>query len=213
MAYKETLGTKGVEPHTTERSNRQSSDRMQPVDVHTRTINYLTETEVKRLLDGAKESRNPERDALLILMLFRHGLRESEAIRLRRDTIKLDSAQMWVERVKGGRSSFHPIGGDELRLIRRYLRARHDDLPWLFISERMQPLSDRTVRVIVANAAEAARLPHVHPHMLRHSCGFYLHNKGYNSRLIQDYLGHANPASTMLYTRTASKQFEGLFDS
>jgi integrase len=65
--------------------------------------------------------------------------------------------------------------------------------------------------VVVKNAGQAARLGHVHPHMLRHSCGFYLHNQGHNSRLIQDYLGHANPASTMLYTRTAAKQFEGLF--
>lgn len=195
----------------TKHSNRQSFDRLSPVDVHTRPVDYLTDTEVKRLIEGAKASRNPERDALLILMLFRHGLRESEARLIRRDSLKLDSAQMWVERVKGGRSSYQPIEGDELRLIKRYLRTRRDDLPWLFISERLQPLSDRSVRVIVANASRVARLPHVHPHMLRHSCGFYLHNKGYNSRLIQDYLGHANPASTMLYTRTAAKQFEGLF--
>lgn len=212
MTRKETPGPEGNPGNIPNSSNRQSSDRTQPVDVHVRPVNYLTETEVKRLVEGAKASRNPERDALLILMLFRHGLRESEARLIRRDVLKLDAAQLWVERVKGGRSSFHPIAGDELRLIRRYLRTRRDDLPWLFISERMQPVSDRTVRVIVANAAKVARLPHVHPHMLRHSCGFYLHNKGYNSRLIQDYLGHANPASTMLYTRTASKQFEGLFN-
>lgn len=193
------------------RSNRQSSAPGDPIDLAARPVDYLTETEVKRLLEGARQSRNPERDSLLILMLFRHGLRESEARLLRRDALKLDAAQVWVERVKGGRSSFHPISGDELRLLRRYLRTRRDDLPWLFISERMQPLSDRSVRVIVANAGKVARLGHVHPHMLRHSCGFYLHNKGYNSRLIQDYLGHANPASTMLYTRTASKQFEGLW--
>jgi type 1 fimbriae regulatory protein FimB len=194
------------------RSNRQSSAPSDPVDLASRPVDYLTEVEVRRLIAGAKTSRNPERDALLILLLFRHGLRESEARLLRRDAFKLDSAQVWIERVKGGRSSYHPIGGEELRLLRRYLRTRQDDLPWLFISERMQPLSDRSTRVIVANAGKSAGLGHVHPHMLRHSCGFYLHNKGYNSRLIQDYLGHANPASTMLYTRTASKQFEGLFE-
>lgn len=197
---------------TPDRSNRQSLAPGDPVDLLSRPVDYLTEVEVKRLIDGARASRNPERDALLVLMLFRHGLRESEARHLRRDALKLDSAQVWIERVKGGRSSYHPIGGDELRLLRRYLRIRRDDLPWLFISERMQPLADRSVRVIVANAGRSARLGHVHPHMLRHSCGFYLHNKGHNSRLIQDYLGHANPASTMLYTRTASKQFEGLFE-
>jgi len=198
--------------HTSNRSNRQSLSPGDPIDLASRPVNYLTEVEVKRLIEGAKASRNPERDALLILMLFRHGLRESEARLIRRDAIKLDAAQIWIERVKGGTSSYHPISGDELRLMRRYLRIRRDDLPWLFISERMQPLSDRSVRVIVTNAGGAARLGHVHPHMLRHSCGFYLHNKGYNSRLIQDYLGHKNPASTMLYTRTAARQFERLFE-
>ena len=212
MPRQQTSRVRGKGTQTTDSSNRQSVDRDLPIDAHQRPVDYLTETEVKRLVEGAKQSRNPERDTLLILMLFRHGLRESEARLIRQDAIKLDSAQIWIDRVKGGRASYHPISGDELRLLRRYLRTRNDDLPWLFISERLLPLSDRTVRVIVANAAKEAGLAHVHPHMLRHSCGFYLHNKGHNSRLIQDYLGHANPASTMLYTRTASKQFERLFE-
>ena len=57
------------------------------------------EAEVKKLIAGAKGSRNPDRDALLILMLFRYGLRESEALLIRRDRIKLDSANIWIERV------------------------------------------------------------------------------------------------------------------
>lgn len=202
---------KGEGGGSTNSSNRQSFDPNQPTDIHSRPVDYLTEAEVTRLVAGAKASRNPDRDTLLILMLFRHGLRESEALLLRRDWLKLDSAQIWIERLKGGRSSYHPLAGDELRLIRKYLRTRNDDLPWLFISERMSPLSDRSIRVIVANASDTAHLAHVNPHKLRHSCGFYLHSKGHSSRLIQDYLGHVNPSSTMLYTRTASKQFEGLF--
>jgi len=212
MARHEKARVRGGVGEGTDRSNRQSLDRELPIDAHNRPVDYLTEVEVRRLAEGAKKSRNPERDMLLIQMLFRHGLRESEARLIRRDAIKLDSAQIWIDRVKGGRPSYHPISGEELRLLRRYLRTRLDDLPWLFISERLLPLSDRSVRVIVANAAKAAGLGHVHPHMLRHSCGFYLHNKGHNSRLIQDYLGHANPSSTMLYTRTSSKQFERLFE-
>ena len=94
-------------------SNRQSFDPNQPTDIHSRPVDYLTEAEVTRLVAGAKASRNPDRDTLLILMLFRHGLRESEALLLRRDWLKLDSAQIWVERLKGGRSSYHPLAGDE----------------------------------------------------------------------------------------------------
>ena len=76
----------------------------------------------------------------------------------------------------------------------------------------MQPMSSRSARVIVANATKTVGLPHTNPHMLLHSCGFYLHNKGYNSRLIQDCLGYVNPASTMTYTRTSAKQSQGLFE-
>jgi len=211
MRHQKTPRVREEEADTTNSSNRQSFDLNLPTDIHSRPVDYLTEAEIKRLIDGAKVSRNPDRDTLLVLMLFRHGLRESEAIRIRREWLKLDSAQIWIERLKGGRSSYHPLSGDELRLLRRYLRTRTDDLPWLFISERMSPLSDRSIRVIVANASESAKLPHVNPHKLRHSCGFYLHNKGHSSRLIQDYLGHVNPSSTMLYTRTSAKRFEGLF--
>ncbi|MCA1773825.1 MAG: tyrosine-type recombinase/integrase [Halomonas sp.] len=211
MAHAKKQGLETQSGHAPDASFRQCSSPDDPIDRQSRPINYLTESEVKRLVKGAKTSRNSERDALLITMLFRHGLRESEARMLRLNSMKLDSAQIWIERAKRGRSSFHPISGEELRMIRRYLRTRDDDLPWLFISERLQPLSDRTVRVIVKNAGEAGGLGHVHPHMLRHACGYYLHNLGHNSRLIQDYLGHSNPSSTMIYTRTAAKQFEGLF--
>jgi len=181
------------------------------VDVHERPIDYLTEAEVRKLVAGAKQSRNPERDRLLIFMLFRHGYRESEAIMARRDWIDLNKAVIWVERLKKGMSRYHPIAGDELRMIRKYLRTRDDDLPWLFISERMQQLSDRSVRVIVKNGAAAAGLRHVHPHMLRHSCGFYLTEQGQNQRVIQDYLGHASAESTALYTRVSAKAFAGLW--
>jgi type 1 fimbriae regulatory protein FimB len=87
----------------------------------------------------------------------------------------------------------HPIAGDELRAIKRYSATRTDVLPWLFISERGQPLTP------------------VHPHMLRHSCGFALANRGYDLRLIQDYLGHRDPKHTVHYTRVAAGRFEGLW--
>ncbi len=187
---------------------RQSYDREQPIDAHSRKIDYVTASEVAKLVKAAKQSRHHERNALLILMLFRHGLRESEALLLRRDWLNLDNATIWIERLKRGRSSFHPIAGDELRLLRKYLRTRDDDLPWLFLTERMEPMKPRNVAVIVAQAAKVAKLRHINPHALRHGCGFYLHNEGHSSRMIQDYLGHVKPESTARYTRTSAKQFE-----
>lgn len=181
------------------------------VDGHERAKDYLTPGEVKALLDAAKAGRHGERDHLLLMMMFRHGLRVSEATSLRRDELDLDRARLWVRRLKGGLSVEHPIPGDELRAVRRYLAVRRGELPWLFLSERGQPLTRQAVNYLVTTAAERAGLQGVHPHTLRHSCGFCLADKGAELRTIQDYLGHRDPKHTVHYTRTAGRRFEGLW--
>jgi type 1 fimbriae regulatory protein FimB len=181
------------------------------IDAHERRKDFLSETEVASLIDAAKQGRHGVRDFLLVLMMYRHGLRVSEAIGLRRDEIHLDHARLWVRRLKRGLAVEHPIAGDELRALKRYLATRTDALPWLFISERGQPLTRQSVNYLLAEAAARAELPPVHPHMLRHSCGFTLANRGYDLRLIQDYLGHRDPKHTMHYTRVAASRFEGLW--
>ena len=116
-----------------------------------------------------------------------------------------------MKRLKDGLSVEQPIAGDELRAIKRYLGHATDALPWLFISERGQPLTRQAVNYLVGAAAERAGLGRVHPHTLRHSCGFYLANQGHDLRLIQDYLGHRDPKHTVHYTRVAGSRFEGLW--
>jgi site-specific recombinase XerD len=125
--------------------------------------------------------------------------------------VDVEQARLWVRRLKNGLSVEQPIAGDELRTVKRYLAIRTDGLPWLFISERGQPLTRQSVNYLVASAAARAGLPPVWPHMLRHSCGFYLANRGHDLRLIQDYLGHRDPKHTVRYTRTAGSRFEGLW--
>ena len=194
--------------HPANRRNGQSS----VVDAHERSRDFLSTVEVDQLITGARQSRYPERNQLLILMLFRHGLRVSEALNLRVDHMNLREARVWVERLKGSLATEHTIAGDELRMIRRYLRTRDDNLPWLFISDRSQQMTRRNAQYVIKEAAARSSLPfHVHPHMLRHSCGFYLANKGHDTRMIQDYLGHRDPSHTAHYTRTASSRFEGLW--
>src|SRR4051794_5452346 len=180
-------------------------------DAHERRRDFLNEAEIAALLDGAKAGRHGVRDHLLALMMYRHGLRVSEAVGLRRDEVDLDRARLWVKRLKNGLSVEQPIAGTELRAIKRYLATRSDGLPWLFISERDQPLTRQSVNYLVGAAAERAGLGPVHPHMLRHACGFYLANQGYDLRLIQDYLGHRDPKHTVHYTRVAGSRFEGLW--
>src|SRR4051812_36572482 len=143
-------------------------------DAHERAKDFLTPSEIEALLDAARAERHGVRDHLLILMMYRRGLRVSEAVGLRRDEVDLDQARLWVKRLKNGLSVEQPIAGAELRAIKRYLATRWDRLPWLFISKRGQPLTRQSVNYLVGAAAERAGLGPVHPHMLRHACGFYL---------------------------------------
>ena len=180
-------------------------------DAHERGKDFLTEAEMDRLLDAAKKGRHGARDYLLMLMMYRHGLRVTEAIRLQRDDLNLQQSSMWVERIKSSLSVVHPIAGNELRAIKRYLALRTDRLPWLFISERGLPFTRRAVYYLVRTAGESAKLKGVHPHMLRHSCGYYLADKGTDLRTMQDYLGHRDPRHTVHYTRVTGRRFEGLW--
>ncbi|HEY0101417.1 MAG TPA: tyrosine-type recombinase/integrase [Pyrinomonadaceae bacterium] len=186
-----------------------------PQAVDRKGKDFLTEGEMKRMLDAAKGGRYGVRDYLLLLMAYRHGLRVSELIDLRLKDLDLDTSRLYVRRKKGSLSTHQPIEGDELRALRAWLRARslREDArsPYLFLSER-GPFTRQAVNYIVSQAGGRARLPfRVHPHMLRHSTGFYLANKGFDTRLIQDYLGHRNIAHTVKYTRTAAGRFEGLW--
>ena len=114
-----------------------------------KTINWVTETEVKELIKATQKTRYPVRNKLIILMLYRHGLRESELCNLKLDYIDFEQSKIFIKRLKGSNDFTHPITGDELRLIRRYLRIRtgkkYLKSPWLFLSERGNQLSRFTV--------------------------------------------------------------------
>ena len=184
---------------------------LETVDWHEKSKNFLTEAEVERFLQAAKSGRYGLRDHVMMLLMYRHGLRETELCRLTVSALDLETARIWIDRVKGGLSTHHPIAGDELRAVRRYLRIRDSRLPWLFVTERGGPFTRQGIYYLVRCISLRTDLGEVHPHMLRHACGYALANQGHDLRTIQDYLGHRDPKHTAVYTRTAAKRFENLW--
>jgi len=176
---------------------------------------HLTSREVERLIEAAKGSRNEARDRCLLLLMFRHGLRVSEACRLRLDQVDSESRVLHVARLKRGLSTTQPLRSDELRAIGAWLKDRARMKPAgksFFVSEQRRPLHRSTVNLLLKTYSIAASLPLIaHPHMLRHACGFALADQGADTRLIQDFLGHRNIQHTVKYTATNPARFEKLW--
>ena len=153
--------------------------------------------------------RTAERDALLMMLAYRHGLRASEVTALRWDQVDLKAGQLHVARLKHGDPSTHPLRGPELRALRAWKRRQDQRAPYVCTSLRGGPMTRRTVHYVIAQAAKSARIPFpVHPHMLRHGTGFYLANQGHDTRAVQLYLGHKNIQHTVRYTQLASGRFK-----
>jgi integrase len=174
-----------------------------------RTREYLTEAEVERLTTAAVKNRWGHRDATMILVAYRHGLRASELVDLRWDQLDFRTATLHVRRVKAGTPSTHPILGDELRALRRLQREQEPKSPFVFTSERAAPFTTPGFARMVERAGTVAKLGFkAHPHMLRHACGYALANRGHDTRALQAYLGHKNIQHTVAYTELAPARFK-----
>jgi integrase len=191
---------------TTEKRTVTTSRR--PKNAEVRTREYLTDAEVARLTEAAKANRY-HRDATMILVAYRHGLRASELTDLQWNQIDFDAGTMAVRRAKKGSPNTHPIRGDELRALRRLAREQDPKSPFVFTSERGATFATAGFARMVERAGEAADLGFkAHPHMLRHACGFALANKGHDTRALQAYLGHKNIQHTVRYTELAPDRFK-----
>ncbi len=183
-----------------------------PKKPSTRKREYLRSSEINAMIRAAKKiGRHGVRDGGIILLMFRHGLRTAELVALRWTQIDLAGGYIEVHRVKHGRDSIHPLRSPELRALRQ-IQKDYADTSYVFVSERKAPLSTRSIRHIIARAGELAGLPFkVHPHQLRHACGYYLAARGHDTRAIQDYLGHKNIHHTVRYTQMSPKRFENFW--
>ena len=174
-----------------------------------RTREYLTAVEVEKLMEVArKSSRYGHRDATMILIAYRHGLRASEACDLQWHQVELNTGRLHVRRSKRGTPSVHPIQGDELRALRRLQREQPPG-PHVFTSERGGPMTPKSFHTLISRLGERAGMPFpIHPHMLRHACGFALANAGHDTRALQAWLGHRNIQHTVRYTELAPDRFK-----
>ena len=175
-----------------------------------RTREHLTEAEVNKLMAAARGNRYGHRDATMILMAFRHGLRASELVDLRWNQIEFGrNAALHVRRAKSGTPSTHPIQGDELRALRQLQREQDPPSSFVFVTERGAPFTTAGFARMIERLGAAANIGlKVHPHMLRHACGYALANAGHDTRALQAYLGHKNIQHTVRYTELAPTRFK-----
>src|SRR3954454_6980216 len=172
---------------------------------------YLTGEEVDRLIQAARDrlGRYGHRDSTMILIAYRHGLRVSELVSLRWDMIDLNQGHMHVSRLKQGRPSTHILRGSEIRALRRLHKQQVPPSPYVFTTARLTPMTAAGFRKQLARIGAAAEFPFpVHPHMLRHACGFKLAHDGHDTQGLQEWLGHRNIQHTTRYTELTTKRFK-----
>jgi integrase len=190
--------------------NRTVTPRRLP-NAELRTREHLTEREVARLIEAAKQNRYGHRDATMVLLAYRHGLRASELCDLRWDQVDFNRTVLHVGRVKQGTPATHPLTGLEMRALRK-LQRESEASPFVFVSERGAPFSTAGFARMLERAADAGGLEiKAHPHMLRHACGFKLANDGVDTRALQAYLGHKSIQHTVRYTELAPTRFKGFW--
>jgi integrase len=177
-----------------------------------RTREYLTAAEIESLMAAArKTSRYGHRDATMILIAFRHGLRAGELCDLQWHQVELAAGRLHVRRSKRGTPSVHPIQGDEIRALRRLQREQPPG-PHVFTSERGGPMTPKSFHGLIERLGKRVDMPFpIHPHMLRHACGFALANAGHDTRALQAWLGHRNIQHTVRYTELAPDRFKAFW--
>jgi type 1 fimbriae regulatory protein FimB/type 1 fimbriae regulatory protein FimE len=172
---------------------------------------HLTPTEVERLLNGTKDNRQAHRDRTMIEVAYRHGLRAAEVCSLKWSEVDLAGSLLHVRRLKGSAPSTHPIRGDEIRALRRLHREAKPS-SFVFTSERGGPFTPHGFAYMVSRAGITAGFKYkVHPHQLRHACGYALANDGHDARHIAAYLGHRNLNNVTRYTALSTKAFDNFW--
>ena len=186
---------------------RAVSTERQPTTEMDTERQWVTEAEVEAIIRHADK----ERDKLMILMAYRHGLRVSELIELTWRQVDFDASRLQVRRLKGSEDSVHPLSGREIRGLKSLRRRQVVGTRWVFITSRGGPMTGNGFFKLLEKASARAGIADVHPHLLRHGCGFKLVNQGMDTLSLAAYLGHANVQNTKRYARMDAARFDGLW--
>ena len=167
---------------------------------------------------ASSSRRHAVRDRCLVRLCFIHGFRVSELCGLLLSDIDMEGHSIYIRRLKSGLSTIHPLAETEIMLLVEWLEERkhwrNADSPFLFLSQKGGRLSRGHVHQLFKNLGQSAALAiAVHPHMLRHACGYALADLGADTRLIQDYLGHRNINNTVIYTAANHKRFRNVWEN
>ena len=168
----------------------------------------LTGAQLNQLIKAARKGRYGQRDGTLVLIMARHGLRVTEAVDLRWDQVDFAKGHLHVRRLKNGIDSVHTVQGDELRALRELRRGQKPQSAFLFTSERGGPMTRSNVAKMIEVTADRAGLPHMHPHMLRHTCRHLLADAGHGTRRLQLWLGHSDIKHTSSYSQLSALPFK-----
>jgi type 1 fimbriae regulatory protein FimB len=170
---------------------------------------YLTQHETEQILRATEGEKNGLRDRCMILMCFYHGLRISELLGLTVRDIDLAGGSIFIRRLKNGFSTVHPLQPEERQLLGEWMSRRPPSGEgWLFPNAKGKHLTRQYLYKLLRRYGLLAGLAvRVHPHMLRHACGYELAEQGMDTRLIQDYLGHRNIRHTVHYTAGNAARF------
>jgi hypothetical protein len=181
-------------------------------NVNYRKREHLTADEVEALMTAAKGNRRGHRDATMVLLAYRHGLRACELVDLEWSQVDFKASVLHVRRAKKGTPATHPLRGDELRALRK-LQRESPASSFVFVTERGSPFTTAGFAKMIERAGVEAGFDFkAHPHMLRHACGFALANAGHDTRARRRILGTATfstRCATLSWRRTGSRIFGG----
>ena len=179
-----------------------------------RAREYLTDSEIVRLITAASENRHGHRDATMVLVAYRHVPAGGELVTLRWDAIDFAHGRLHVHRVKGSAESVHPLSGPRVaRAARRLKRDQDPASPFIFTSERGAPFTTAGFRKMIAQLRRRGRssVSGASAHVAATPAAYKLANDGVDTRSLQAYLGHKNIQHTVRYTELAPTRFKNFW--